>query len=293
MRSINKNIFREISKSKGRFMSIFLICAIGVGFFSGVRETGNDMKVSADILYDEQELFDLRVLSTFGLTDGDVRSISEVNDVTEVLASKYSDLALHFDNKEYLTRVYSWNNDEMNKVIINLGRAPAADNECIISQNKLDNSFAIGDVVTMADLTDAEEFPLERKEFTIVGTFDTPMYISATQKGSTTIGDGALDSFMYVTESNFTQDIYTEIYIRSDKLKDMQSYSDEYEQLRDEISEELKQLGISRSEIRYDEVVGEALTEIEDGEKELAEAKADGEKSLPMQRQSLRTLLSR
>lgn len=280
MRSINKNIFREISKSKGRFMSIFLICAIGVGFFSGVRETENDMKVSADILYDEQELFDLRVLSTFGLTDGDVRSISEVNDVTEVLASKYSDLALHFDNKEYLTRVYSWNNDEMNKVIINLGRAPAADNECIISQNKLDNSFAIGDVVTMADLTDAEEFPLERKEFTIVGTFDTPMYISATQKGSTTIGDGALDAFMYVTESNFTQDVYTEIYIRSDKLKDMQSYSDEYEQLRDEISEELEQLGISRSEIRYDEVVGEALTEIEDGEKELADAKADGEKEL-------------
>ena len=102
MKAINKNIFRDIAKSKGRFMSIFLICAIGVGFFSGVRQTGTDMKLSADRLYDEQELFDLRVLSTFGLTDGDVKAISEVEGVTGAFPSKYSDMALYFNDVEYL-----------------------------------------------------------------------------------------------------------------------------------------------------------------------------------------------
>ena len=63
MKAINKNIFRDIAHSKGRFMSIMLICMIGVGFFSGVSATGNDMKLSADRLYYKQNLFDLRVLS--------------------------------------------------------------------------------------------------------------------------------------------------------------------------------------------------------------------------------------
>ncbi len=280
MKAINKNIFREIKNSFGRFMSLLLICAIGVGFFSGIKATGHDMKISADNFYDQQNLFDIRVLSTFGLTDDDAAAIAEIDGVSAVYTSKYTDLAAHYNDKEYLTRVYSWNNDEVNKVLIYDGRAPEAENECIVSANKLQHGFAIGDTISLTDLTDAEEFPLKYNEYTIVGSFDTPMFISMTQKGSTTIGDGALDSFMYITESNFTQEVYTEIYIKSDELTAMRSYSDEYEQLRDEIIESLEALGIDRSNIRYDEVLGEALEKISDGEKELAEAKADGEREL-------------
>lgn len=280
MKAINKNIFREITKSKGRFMSILLICAIGVGFFSGVKATCNDMKISADNFYDEQQLFDLRVLSTFGLTEADAAAIAEIDGVTEVHTSKYSDLAVYYNDNEYLTRVYSWNNNEVNKVILHEGRLPEKENECLISGNRLHNGFTIGDTISLADLSEAEEFPLVRDEYTIVGIFDTPMYISMTQKGSTTIGDGTLDAFMYVTESNFTQEVYTEIYIRSDRMTAEQSYSDEYEQLCEDITAELEELGIHRSEIRYDEVVGEALEEIADGEQELADAKAEGEQEL-------------
>ncbi len=280
MKAINKNIFREITHSKGRFLSIMLICMIGVGFFSGVSATGDDMKLSADKLFDEQKLFDLRVLSTFGLTDDDTAAIKELDGVSEVYTSKYSDLAVYFNNKEYLTRVYSWNDDEINKVLLHEGRFPEAENECIVSGNRLQSGFKIGETVSVVDLTEAEEFPLKHKEYTIVGIFDSPMYISMTQHGSTTIGDGALDSFIYVTESNFTQEVYTEIYVRSEELAAMKSYSDEYDELREEITVKLEELGISRSEIRYDEVVGEALQEIADGEKELADAKAEGEQEL-------------
>lgn len=280
MKAINKNIVREIAHSKGRFMSILLICTIGVGFFSGIKATGNDMKISADKFYDKQELFDLRVLSTFGLTDDDAAAILEIDGVSDVYTSKYSDLAVHYNDKEYLTRVFSWNNDEVNKILLYEGRLPEAENECLISGNRLQDSFVIGDTIELVDLTDSDEFPLAYEKYTIVGTFDTPMYISMTQKGSTTIGDGALDAFMYIPESNFTQEVYTEIYIKSDELTAMQSYSDEYEQFRDELTEKLEELGLSRSDIRYDEVLGEALVKLADGEKELAEAKADGEQEL-------------
>lgn len=280
MKAVNKNTFREISKSKSRFLSILLICAIGVGFFSGVRATCGIMKTSADDYFDEHNLFDLRVLSTFGLTEDDVKAISEVEGVDGVYPSKYTDLALHRGEEEYLTRVFSKTPDEINKVDIFEGRAPETDEECIVSYNILHEGIKVGDKVTLEDLTEADEFPLVRDEYTVVGLYSTPMYISKTQRGSTNIGDGAIDAFMIVPEEHFTQDVYTEIYVRSDTLKGFSSYSDEYKDFRDSISDKLETLGISRSEIRYDEVIGDALREIEDGEKELEKAKVDGQKEL-------------
>lgn len=280
MRAVNKNTIREISKSRNRFLSIFLICAIGVGFFSGVRATCEIMKVTADDYYDANNLFDLRVLSTFGLTDDDAKAIAETDGVDGVYTSKYTDLAMHDNEKEYLTRVYSKTSDEINTVDIFDGEAPSADDECIVSYNILGGGISVGDTVTLTDLTEAEEFPLKRTEYKVVGIYNTPMYISKTQRGSTNIGDGALDAFMIVPEEHFTQEVYTEIYIKSDKLKNMQSYSNEYKTLRDEISDKLESLGKDRSVIRYNEVIGDAQAEIDKGEKELAEAKADGQKEL-------------
>ena len=88
MKAVNKNTFREIIKTKNRFLSILLICVIGVGFFSGVRATCGDMKVSANDYYDEHNLFDLRVVSTFGLTEDDVEAIKQIEGADTVVDRK-------------------------------------------------------------------------------------------------------------------------------------------------------------------------------------------------------------
>ncbi len=281
MRAVTKNLFREIKKTKNRFFSIFTICAIGVGFFSGVRATGNDMKISADNFYDEHQLFDLRVMSTFGLSEGDIEALSSVEGVSEAVGSKYTDLTLSYNNQDNNTRVYSLNeNSGMNALDITEGRMPEAEDECILNSSKLKAGVEIGSKITLTDPTEADEFPLKHREYTVVGKFDTPMYISITQRGSTTIGDGSLDAFLYVMESNFTQEVYTEAYVRSDELTALSSYSDQYDELRDNISDKLEELGITRSEIRYDEVIGEYRQKIADGEKELADGKAEGQQKL-------------
>lgn len=280
MKAVNKNTLREISKTKSRFLSILLICVIGVGFFSGVRATCDIMKTTADDYYDLHGLFDLRVLSTFGLTEDDAEAIKEVDGVDGVYTSKYTDLALHAGEREYLTRVYSKTPDEINSVDIFEGRSPQSDDECIVSYNILHKGIEVGDKITLEDLTDADEFPLTRREYTVTGIYNTPMFISKTQRGSTNVGDGAIDAFMIVPEDHFTQEPFTEIYVRSNKLKDLPSYSAEYEQLCEDISDKLETLGVDRSVIRYDEVVGEAEREIADGEKDLEEARRDGQKEL-------------
>ncbi|MBP1578494.1 MAG: ABC transporter permease [Oscillospiraceae bacterium] len=281
MRSVTKNIFREIKRTKNRFFSIFTICAIGVGFFSGVRATGSDMKMTADNYYDDHRLFDLRVMSTSGLTDGDLHALEQTEGISAVQGSKYSDLVFINDSKDYNTRVYSWNpDDKLNRIDLLEGRFPQADNECILNVRKMNGQLSVGDRLTLISPSEDDEFPLENSEFTVVGLFDTPMYISSTQRGSTTIGDGSLDAFLYIPESNFTQEVYTEIYVQSDGLKELASYSDEYDALRDSISDRLETLGIDRSEIRYEEVIGEAEQKIADGEKDLEKGKTEGQQKL-------------
>ena len=56
----------EIRRSPGRFLSIFLIVAIGVAFFSGIRATEPDMRYTADAYSDKYQLMDLQVISTLG-----------------------------------------------------------------------------------------------------------------------------------------------------------------------------------------------------------------------------------
>lgn len=280
MRAESKNTIREITKSKSRFLSILLICTIGVGFFSGVRATCGDMRRSADDYYDANELFDLRVLSTFGLTDGDLDAIREIDGVDGAYASKYTDLEMHCGDKSFLTRVYSRTPDEINTIDIYSGRAPEADDEVLVNCYTFSEQVSVGDTLVLEDLTKAEEFPLKRREYTVVGMYNTPMFISMSQRGSTNIGDGVIDALMIVPEEHFVQEPYTEIYVKSDRLKNVQSYSKEYEELRDEISERLETLGGERSEIRYNEVLGEAEEKIADGEAELEKAKADGQREL-------------
>lgn len=287
MRAYKKNTIREITKTKSRFLSILLICGIGVGFFSGVRAAGGDMRVSADDYYDEHNLFDLRVLSTFGLTDEDLEAIGEIDGVDGAYASKYTDLAMRCGEHEFITRVYSELPDEINSINLYKGRMPKADDEVIVNCYSFHDNVDVGERITLEDPTKADKFPLKYKEYTIVGLYNTPMFISMTQRGSTNIGDGVIDALMIVPEDHFTQEPYTEIYVRSDDLKDVKSYSKKYEELREKISDKLTELGEERSEIRYNEVLGDAEQEIANGEAELEKAKNEGQKELDDAKQQL------
>ncbi len=54
----------EIRKSPGRFLSILFIVALGVAFFSGIRASEPDMRLSGDSYFDEAELMDIKAICT-------------------------------------------------------------------------------------------------------------------------------------------------------------------------------------------------------------------------------------
>ena len=66
--SLLTDILRAIRKSFNRFVSIIAIVALGAGFFVGVRVTAPSMRKTAQEYFRDNNLMDLRVLSTAGLT---------------------------------------------------------------------------------------------------------------------------------------------------------------------------------------------------------------------------------
>ena len=72
MKALRKEFWMEIRRSKSRFISILLIVALGVAFFSGIQASSPDMRYSGDAYYDESCLMDIKVVGTMGLTEDDV-----------------------------------------------------------------------------------------------------------------------------------------------------------------------------------------------------------------------------
>ena len=235
--AFRKDTFRTIRKTLNRFCSILLIVAIGVGFFAGVRATGSDMRNTADAYFTEQNTMDLRLLSTLGFSDKDVAAVAEVQGVRQVYAGKYVDcLTICHDN--FLTRVLSLPADAdsetaMNRLRLLEGRLPQAEDECVIDQNIQDKfGFSVGQPLslTAADPQDDLLNDLNRTEYTIVGGVNSPLYIDMTRRGSTTVGDGSLDAFIYLPESNFTAEYYTELYVVGEDTASLNCYTEEYDQ---------------------------------------------------------------
>ena len=79
-----KDILRTIYKSKARFLSIFIIIAIGVGFYGGVNAIELDMVLSADTYYKKHRLSDFRIISPLGFTEEDLSNVVDLQGIGSV-----------------------------------------------------------------------------------------------------------------------------------------------------------------------------------------------------------------
>ena len=77
-KSYRKNILREMKSSISRVVSLFGIVALGVMMLTGLMCIAPDMRTAAQKYYVQQNVFDLRVLSTLGLSQSDIDAIAAV-----------------------------------------------------------------------------------------------------------------------------------------------------------------------------------------------------------------------
>ncbi len=288
--ALRKSAYREIRSTLSRFLSIFGIVAIGVGFFSGVKAAAPDMRNTVDDYLDKNRLADLRLVSTYGFNDDDIAAVAAIEG-TEVYPSYFTDVISVCEGRSpAAARVISLGDDLDSVNVLDLveGRMPENDRECLVNSSKMKGGPSVGTTVRFTENDGSEpDDMLSVSEYTIVGMVNSPMYIDKTTRGSTSVGNGSIESVYYVPEKNFCVEYNTELYVRIPELDRYVSYSDEYRDAADIFADKAEAVGKTRAVERYDEIIDEANEKLDDAEKELADAQkeyddkiADGEKEI-------------
>lgn len=271
--------FREIKNTRSRFLSLLVLSALAVCFLAGLRATAPDMKISADRYFDAQKLMDLRVVSTLGLGQDDVDALAQAEGVQEAEGAYTVDAYFRTPEKDHIVKVHSLS-DRINLPHLLEGRMPTAPNEILTEAAFLkDAGLNIGDTVVMETGEGTFEDALIPREFTIVGTADTPLYI-ATERGSSSLGTGRVAAYVLALPEAFHMEYYTDAFLTMEGTEELRTYSDEYDAKMDDFIDRLQPLADERAPLRRETLLAQANEELTQHQQELDEAKADAEQQL-------------
>ena len=276
MKPTSKDFYMEIRKSPGRFLSILFIVALGVAFFSGIRASEPDMRLTGDTYFDESNLMDIKALSTYGVTQDDVDAISKIDGVEHAEGAYSADFMQIVDKKQKVLHVISLQ-DEMNQVKLSDGQMPQKAGECLADQ---DAGYKVGDTIKLRSGTSDEVTDtLTTDTLKVVGLCSSPMYISY-GRGSATIGTGTISAFVMVPEETFDMDVYTEVYVQVKGAKNEVAFTDGYDKKVEKVLDQIEDITDERAEIRKQELVNEAQEKIDEAREELEQGRADAASEL-------------
>ena len=285
-------VFRTIKGSFSRFLAIFLITTLGVGFLVGLLCTSPDIRNSVDDYYDEKNFFDLNIKGTMGLTEADVKAVMDRPEVASSTAVYQTDvLADNPDGQSQVARLHAGTYDENADTMVNSpelleGRYPEKAGECVLIRTpSFSGSFAVGDTIKLQPEEDDEDLFVETS-LQIVGIASSPLY-TALENVPSSVGNGIVSLFLLVDPQELDTDIYTDIYVTLDEAKALYAFGTDYETLADTASDSLKSFGKERAAIRDQEIRDEAEEKLADAEAEYEEKKADAEAELADARKEL------
>lgn len=282
---MKKTTLREIRQSLGRYLAIFAIVALGVGFFAGLKVTKTVMVESAHDYLLKHQLFDYRLLSTLGFQEEDVQALEQKEHVRAVEGAVEADiLYVYGEGNEGVLKAHTLL-ERINGLELVAGRMPENASECIVDANRYGEE-ALGSKIILSENNEQKDldnfaFP----EYTIVGIAQASAYIQF-ERGNSSLGNGRVDGFMYLLPQGFATDYYTEIYVKFDM--DHRIYSPQYDAYMAEREPQWKEYCQEQGERRYLAVVEEAQAELADARKDLEREKAEAEKELAGAEQELK-----
>ena len=243
-----KNSIKSIIKSRRRFLSILIMAFLGVGFFSGLKACGPDMKEMLDNYVDNNKMYDIKIQSTLGLTDDDLKIVRKIDNVLKVFPSKEKDSLVKINNKQEVAHLIPY--DDINIPHVVKGRLPKNNNECVI--DKLYNKSLLGKYIT-----------IDNKKIKIVGYVESPLYMS-TDRGTSLLGNGTVALFIYVNKDFLESDYYTSFNILVKDAKQEVTSSKKYNKLVDNVIEDINKIKKTQEEKRYESIIDEANNKIKE-----------------------------
>ena len=272
-----KSVLRSIRGSLGRYLAILAIIALGVGFFAGLRVTEPSILKTADAYIDELNLYDFRLVSTLGFTDEDVAAFAELDGVEAARGSVSADFIYVAEDGSEAVRHAHMLTEGVNGLDLVSGRLPESADECVLDAKYADES-KLGTKIVLSDSNSQETLDTFACDtYTVVGLCDAVTYLNF-ERGSTSLGNGSVSSYIYLLPEGFSTEYYTEIFLTIPDIGEI--YSDAYEDAVEEMRGPVEALLDERAELRYQKIYCDARAEIDDAQKELDEKKqelADGQ----------------
>ena len=284
-RTYRKNILRTFKSARSRFVAIFAIVALGVGFLAGLNATPVDMKESMERYLDDGNFYDLRIVSTMGLTDDDVEALRQVDGIKTVQPAYSADLLVEAGSDVVVSRLHSLppeGDDAINKLVLAEGRMPETSGECVVEANDdiNDGNFPIGSTLTVSSKDNEElDTKLACTQYTVVGIVHNTNYFSF-EREPASVGNGAVELVMYLLPEDFAYDTYTEIYVTAEGALQQNSMEDEYEATVEAVQANVEAIQDARCQARYDEIRSDAQEEIDDAWAEYHDAEAEAQQKL-------------
>lgn len=212
------------------------------------------MQLTADNVYDKENLMDIRITGTLGLSESDLEAIRKIDGVEFAEGSFITDFLCLVNSEEIVTKVISMP-EKINSVVLLEGNLPEKHNECAVSREFLKTSgLSVGDSVTFSTGGDAKVFDtLASETYKIVGVVSSSYFLNG-DMGSAEIGDGTVDGYVVLSQEAYVTNVYTSIYVQVAGAKNLNCNSEDYSRLVDSVMNKIRAISDRRCDIRYSEV---------------------------------------
>lgn len=242
-----KHIFMKIKDNYKRFLSLICMAFLGVGFYAGIQSSSPDMLKTLDNFYDENNVYDISIISNVGLTEDDLLKLSKIKNVELAINIQEKDTYLEIEENNYVVKLIEYNS-QMNNVYIKEGRLPKNNNEVSVDNALLENNnLKLGDSIT-----------IDGKKYSIVGNVISPLYFSA-ERPNSNLGSGKVDYYIYVYNGSLDLEAYSNIYITVKGAKKYLTNSDSYKKLINNVKKDIDLIKDKQQDIRYDELYSDII----------------------------------
>ena len=234
MKALNKDIIREISKTKSKFVSIMIIMFLGVFVFIGLKETTPAMVNTYNKTLEQHNIYDLRVTNDFGINDGDIDEIRKLENIDKL--EIYNKKNYKLENSTNSIDIETLSKELATPKLIK-GKLPTNNNEIAVVDS-LEKIYKIGDTVNLVD-DKSEEKKLRSYSYKVVG------YVHGADHTEVSSNNPTNNSYFgYINRENFQFDNVTGVNIKlkgiSYKYSD-KKYIEEVNKSRDQLIDILKE----------------------------------------------------
>ena len=271
--AMRKNLRQSILKSLGRYIAIVAIIALGASMFVGLLMTKADMVATGQKYMDEQNMFDLRLVSSYGWDPEQLDEIRQLEGIVDAEGLIYLDAIAEIEGvkDDSVFRFYAIP-ETVNQLSLRGGRMPTAPDECLID-GYIAGEELLGTQITVSEQN--EEATLDAmvyKTYTIVGYVATPLYMDM-NRGTTSVGSGSLETYLFLPRESFDVDYYTEIHVTLPGDYDV--YTDKYNDAMEAAADRLEPVLKPLADNRYRSVKADAIQTYRDGMVEYFEGVMD------------------